>query len=85
MATLSEGSVKNRWTAGVERDFLRVAIHGDLVRVTDALTGTQADSYSLGANFQVNERLSIDATGGVNHAEGVSDASFASVTLTLHW
>jgi hypothetical protein len=85
MATLTQGSLKDKLSAGLERDFSRFAIHADLTRVTDALSDSQADSYGLGANFIVNERLGIDASGDVTHAEGFDDAAFASLTFSVHW
>ena len=84
-ATLAEGAASHRWSAGVERDFTRVSWHADATLQTDALTGAQASSLSLGANLTLGTHTSLDASVGNQHAEGLGDAAFINLILGFHW
>ncbi len=85
MATLTRGALKDRAAAGLQYDFTRTGLHADLWRVTDAVFATHSDSVALGVEYYAIGRLSLDLSGGVTHADGLSAARFASLTLRLHW
>jgi hypothetical protein len=84
-ATLAQGAANDRWSAGLERSYASVSWHADATLQTDALTGAQAQSLGLGANFILGEHSSLDASIGNQHAEGVGDAAFVNLILGFHW
>jgi hypothetical protein len=84
-ATLAEGAASNRWSASLERSFIRVSWHGDVIVQSDALTGAQARSLGIGGNFVLGAHTSLDASIGNQHAEGVGDSAFVNLTLGFNW
>jgi hypothetical protein len=85
MATLTRGALKDRAAAGLQYDFTRTSLHADVTRVTDAIFATHSDSVGVGVEYYATGLLSVDLSGGVSHADGLSAASYASLTLRLHW
>jgi hypothetical protein len=85
VATLTNGALKDRSSAGLEYAFTRASIHADVSRITDAIYETNSDSVSLGLNYLVSSRFSVDLSGGISHAQGFKDTQYASLLLGLHW
>jgi hypothetical protein len=85
MATLTRGALKDRASAGLEYAFIRTSVHADLSSVTDAISDTRSASYGLGVGYVLNNRVSIDLSGGISHADGLDDTKYASLALNLHW
>jgi hypothetical protein len=81
VVTATQGALDSQLSAGIERSFDRVNIHGDWLAVEDAVDGAKSSSYSGGVRYSFTQSLDAGIILGISDSDNTGSIGFAGLTL----